>query len=332
MRSLFGPVAASLASAMMHGIYAGDSKGLSLRACMPALEAMYDGGRTRFPDFNASPPLIPTPRIDTPNQFGSISDRASAWTLKGGLGRLPVELGRSLRDRGVDISLETEAASISSHAAGVCVLTTSGKAFEADHVILAIPPPTISSLLRPAEEAAANKLQENEEHGADVHVVTMLANRAFMRDGTFGALYSSAATTDALGVIYYDNIINRKVKEDENACISVLFGGHLYENGTVLDEAGHLQRALEVVRECAPNPDKVKNMPVHTFHYRANKACIPQYAPGHTERQGKWMQALGGVHGGRLQYCGGAWQGVSIESCVKSALRAADAVIGKHRM
>lgn len=114
-RRRFGPVIAdSVASAMVHGIYACSTKDLSVRSAFPYL---FNAERARgsvikalmlgLPksDAETREAALDQERWDALGEWGKMLKAQSVWGIRGGLGRLTAALEETLRARGVDIRL-----------------------------------------------------------------------------------------------------------------------------------------------------------------------------------------------------------------------------------
>ncbi|WVR09632.1 protoporphyrinogen oxidase [Kwoniella sp. DSM 27419] len=168
-RRRFGHVVAdNLASAMVHGIYAASSTILSVRAAFPSL---WDAEQKRGSVVAGM--LLGTKdkaerqaEEEERRELGSLGVESKKWSLfglKGGLGSLTDALLKSVLEAGVEVrhserveelalgpaQTQSEPSASGGSAATTIHVRTSKGIIEADHLISALPPPVLASLLSP---------------------------------------------------------------------------------------------------------------------------------------------------------------------------------------
>lgn len=181
-RRRFGPrVADSVASAMVHGIYACDSRHLSLRSAFPYL---YNAERARGSIVMAL--ILGLPKSDAEKVevqedearwqvlggWGKELKGKSVWGLRGGLGTLKTALESSLRDRGVDVRLGEAVKGLALTSEGVEVRLL---LFSVNHFCRTDPP---SLDTRPGHDNGRNALNTPcRLHPSSSHLVNVAARR-----------------------------------------------------------------------------------------------------------------------------------------------------------
>ncbi|XP_041499436.1 protoporphyrinogen oxidase-like isoform X2 [Microtus oregoni] len=146
-----GPEVASLAiDSLCRGVFAGNSRELSVRSCFPSLfqaeqthrsillGLLLGAGRSAQPDSS----LIRQAR----------AERWSQWSLRGGLEMLPQALHDHLTSKGVTIFRGQPVCGLSLQPEGRWKVSLGDNSLQADHIISAIPAAELSKLL-PAETA-----------------------------------------------------------------------------------------------------------------------------------------------------------------------------------
>jgi len=226
---------------MVHGIYAGDARALSVRACFPAFYEMEQrAGSLIRAALRPGPPPAPLPTAAPTDQPAARPEwvaqvtKASMLALRDGLETLVHALVRHLQADGrVDLRLGQRAAALAPTADGrvavrpagracaaarlraptACVprrirptqvTTSDGATLVADHVVSALPPPALARLLEPSAAPADAAIRQDLAAVAavDVAVVNLNYDRRVMPFEGFGYLVPSWEPSDVLGVIF----------------------------------------------------------------------------------------------------------------------------------
>lgn len=294
----YGPeVTDRLVEPLLGGVYAGHARRLSVRATVPQLVTLAEGGS------------IPSPTYDAPVFAG----------IPGGMGRLPETLAAGLAVRtGATVR---ELRRTGSGWALTIGPTTAAEEVTADAVVLAAPAAPTARLLGDAAPVAAAELAGIEH--ASMVVVTFAIRAADAPE---------LARTDSSGFLV-PPVEGRRIKA---STFSFAKWGWVREAGapegllllrTSLGrhgEAAALQASDEelVAWSLADLRDAVGLTadPVDT-HVQRWGGGLPQYAVGHLARVARIRAAVDAVPG--LAVCGAAYEGVGIPAVIASAHRAA---------
>jgi oxygen-dependent protoporphyrinogen oxidase len=333
-----------LVEPLLGGVYAGQASRLSLQATVPPLWALARQGGSVLAGlarFAPPPPPPPgasaSPGASAPPAAGSDGTTPAPARppapffagVRGGVGRLPLELAGQLAARGVDVRTGTTVRDLQRTPDGGWRLVLGPadrpEVLDVDAVVLAVPPSSAARLLHAVCPAAAALLAEVETAG--MAVVAMLVPRAVM-DGVPGsgvlvppvegrpvkaATFSSAkwGWTDeldpelvvvraSLGRLGEDAVLQR----DDDDLVAV----------SVADLSDLLGRPLR---------------PVASVVTRWG-GSLPQYAVGHVDRVTRVREAVAAVPG--LAVCGATYDGVGIAACIASADRAVEQLVTQGRM
>nr|XP_020029949.1 protoporphyrinogen oxidase isoform X3 [Castor canadensis] len=146
-----GPEVASLAmDSLCRGVFAGNSRELSIRSCFPSLFQAEQTHRSILLGLLLGAEQSPQPDSALIRQ--ARAERWSQWSLRGGLEMLPQALDTHLTSRGVSVLRGQPVCGLSLQAKGQWKVSLGDSSLEADHIISAIPAPVLSKLL-PAEAA-----------------------------------------------------------------------------------------------------------------------------------------------------------------------------------
>ncbi|XP_069336429.1 protoporphyrinogen oxidase isoform X2 [Eulemur rufifrons] len=146
-----GPEVASLAmDSLCRGVFAGNSRELSIRSCFPSLFQAEQTHRSILLGLLLGAGR--SPQLDSALIRQARAERWSQWSLRGGLEMLPQALETHLTSRGVSVLKGHPVSGLSLQAEGRWKVSVGDSSLEADHVISAIPASVLSKLL-PTEAA-----------------------------------------------------------------------------------------------------------------------------------------------------------------------------------
>lgn len=299
----FGPeVTDRLVEPLLGGVYAGDARRLSVRATVPQLVVLAEGG------------TLPVATSDAPVFAG----------IPGGMGRLT----EALAD-GLDVRLGATVRELVRTPTGFDLTvgpTTTPELVSADAVVLAVPAAPAARLLGSVAPTAAAELGEIEY--ASMAVVTFAFDASSVPE---------LAATESSGFLV-PPLERRRIKASTFSFSKwgwVRGAGSADGGGLLLlrtslgryGEAAALQASDEelVAWSLADLRDAVgvAAAPVDT-HVQRWGGGLPQYAVGHLERVARIRSAVAAVPG--LALCGAAYDGVGIPAVIASARRAVQAI------
>ncbi|GAA5867261.1 hypothetical protein JCM8547_003139 [Rhodosporidiobolus lusitaniae] len=346
-------LAEEMVSAMIHGIYAGDSRRLSVRAVFPQLwEAEREwgsvvlaglfGSLARRKGWRATSRWrsakegedVQLERVkeglrqsgEEGKQLVKSLEGASVWGVKGGLQGLTEALEEKLRGEGVEFwQGEQGRVEKVEKADGAWRITTTGSdTLSASHLVTTIPsllPPSLSPPTLPATTVS-------------------VINLAFPRPPPsspslfppgFGYLIPRTVPTSqnphhALGVIFDSDVMpGVDASAQQNLVkISLLIGGSYWLDKRPTPSPSHeelLSAALDTLR--LHFPDTTFPDPVHAFSH-AHVNCIPQVPPGFLPSFRAFGERL--REAGNISVVGGGFAAVGVNGCVKAAWEVGEAV------
>ncbi|XP_063549632.1 protoporphyrinogen oxidase isoform X4 [Gorilla gorilla gorilla] len=133
-----GPEVASLAmDSLCRGVFAGNSRELSIRSCFPSLFQAEQTHRSILLGLLLGAGRTPQPDSALIRQ--ALAERWSQWSLRGGLEMLPQALETHLTSRGVSVLRGQPVCGLSLQAEGRWKVSLRDSSLEADHVVSAIP-------------------------------------------------------------------------------------------------------------------------------------------------------------------------------------------------
>ena len=338
-------LAEQAADAMVAGIFAGDARRLSARACFPLLpEFERDYGGVVWAMLRRS---VLSGASKSPPPSGAREEWIAAL---GATGQVSFRDGMETLARGLAASFEAGGAQsrlLTGHRAvgladaprgdGALDLTVASEAdgatevIEADYVFSALPSAALEPLLPsiPATRAVRGALRDAPT--VDVAVVNLgYDDGALLPHEGVGHLIPSREWETALGVIWASSVFPQQAAEGGRGGaggagetrLTVMMGGQHAHQAEVLaleSEAALVEHARSIVERHlgVTRPPTASIGGIH-------RNCIPQYTVGHSAR----VEELAGVlaeHRPRLRAIGNSLYGVGIADSIAVAQRTAEA-------
>lgn len=296
-----------LVDSMVTGVFAGDSRKLSLAATFPKMHAMESehGSLTR-----ALIAKMREARKSGRSSSGPSGPGGALHTFDGGMERLPREIGARLGHR---LRLGTSVHRLIRDKDGFQI-EADGATIRADRVLLTLPAAGAANLL--AESAPG--IRSTLEATPTVPIAVVMASYpgdAFGRpvDG-FGFLVPRAENAGILGTLYCHSIFPGQAP-DGTVFLRTMLGGAREPDQARLEDAplvDTVRAAHARIFGCDPEPDRV---------WIARWAeGISQYTVGHLERVASAESAARSVG---VELAGSPYRGVSVNDCIKQARAAA---------
>ncbi|GAA99636.1 uncharacterized protein L969DRAFT_48038 [Mixia osmundae IAM 14324] len=325
--------ATNLVSGMVHGIYAGDTRTLSVGATFGSIAkleqqygslivALLRGGVKSDPEqtrlVKELQDLMP---IDERTNLRS----ASVWSLRGGLETLTLGLEMALRRAdNVTLSRDDPIQSIAHDPSGFTVSTTSTK-HVTDRIVSTLSGPSLSSLL------SADMPELTANGSVNVGVVNLaFANKPGKRllpVRGFGYLLPRSVPEHqnpykALGAVFDSDMMPEMHPPETEASpgytkLSVLLGGAHWTGRSIeslpTDDELEIQALATVQSHLG-----ISDLPTHS-RVHMQRDCIPQYLVGHPDRMRTLHERIAQTYRGRLSVAGASYTGVGLNNCVKAA-------------
>ena len=300
-----------LVDAMVTGVFAGDSRRLSLAATFPRMAAMEaeHGSLTRAMLAKARAAR----RAGTPSG-GPAGPGGTLSTFRDGMGQLPLAISRHLGER---VRVGAPVTAIQPRDGGFR-LQAGGLAVEADAVLLALPAPDAARLLGSLAPRAAPALAAIPFAPIAVVMASYPARDAFGEpiEG-FGFLVPSGERVGVLGTLYCHSIFPGQAPAG-TVLLRAMLGGARDPDVLSSDDGaitGRVRDALKRVFGRDPDPH-------HTWVVRHREA-IAQYTVGHLDRV---ETAEGAAAAAGVELTGSSLRGVSVNDCIARARQAAERV------
>lgn len=301
-RRLSSEVAEELIDPWMSGIYAGDSRQLSILSCIPNL-------------------------LDWEQQFGSILKgmlfgrkmyqqqespfiqsirKHPIFSFKKGMETLTLALAKKLK---ADIHLGTEVVSILMENGKAAVRSVDGRVHLADSVFSCLPPQKLSLLLRESCTQAAHLLRSIPV--SSIATVNLGYNHTVLNRKGFGYLVPSKEKEEILGVVW-DSCTFPHQQLSSHTCMTVMWGGTRHPHLCHLSKAELLHQSLEVLSKHLGITSRPQ-----VFHVEYSHDAIPQFLVGHQDKL-KQLQLLISKEFPFL-HVHGSYFGVSVNACIANA-------------
>ncbi|KAM8920907.1 protoporphyrinogen oxidase [Pelodytes ibericus] len=311
---------------LCRGVFAGDSRRLSLRSCFPFLhEAEL---RKRSVILGMATGGDRAPQADSEIIRRSKEEKWSQWSLQGGLQTLSEALEDFIRGKGVEIHKETPVTSLERTSDNRWKIKLPHGHITADHVISSLPAKVLSQLLPPAAKPMVTDL--GQIASATVAVVNLEYDGEVLPVSGFGHLIPSFEDQVLLGIVY-DSLAfpEHNRRGSSSTRLTVMVGGAWFESGLGHPDTVSQETLLGLATEAAETQLGLKGKPTRSI-VNLNKDCIPQYTVGHWKR----MENLSSFiqrHSLPLSLIGASYQGVSVNDCIYNAKQAVDILLGHTR-
>lgn len=304
--------AETLVGAMVSGIFAGDARMLSLRACFPRMRQLEDehGGLLRA--------LLATRRHRRGGAIGAPAGRLTSFS--GGMSELIAALTAALAGS-VRTSVPVCGVWRRRDGSGGYTVAAGGETLGADAVVLAGPASETAALVRDCDPVLADLVGGIPT--APLAVVCLgypeaAVERTCTLNG-FGFLVPRSEPFRILGALWESSIYPGRAPADK-ALLRVMVGGACDPGAVILDDEQLLQvvrRDLRAIMGISSQPEFVRIV--------RHRRGIPQYVKGHVARLREIDARLEALPG--MYLAGNSYRGVSINSCVAEADGIASAVL-----
>ncbi|EIW78446.1 FAD/NAD(P)-binding domain-containing protein [Coniophora puteana RWD-64-598 SS2] len=350
-----GPEAARIfGSAMIHGIYAADSRGLSVAAAFPMLAAAEKRGQGSL----VRGMFIPASKAEEGEvyELGDVQEMmkgASVFTFREGIGALVSALTKDLKTAPqVEIHTGVQVSGIRPSEDGLFEISTPNSTLTASHVVSALPLPALASSLSlsPTNQHQLTHLTANTASNVAVLNLVFPASHPALQaiPPGFGYLvprpeagYATSPPSDTdpnaveraiLGCVF-DSCSSGEQDASPTPIVklTVMLGGPHPLPPALAPPPGGAQTLSEALDPRSELTAKVLRalerqlgigkelpVPIQVVLHR-HRDAIPTYRPGHVSRMKELQEALDRAPwNGRLAVVGAGVSGVSVGSCVQA--------------
>ncbi|XP_047405158.1 protoporphyrinogen oxidase isoform X5 [Sciurus carolinensis] len=320
--SLTLKVASLAMDSLCRGVFAGNSRELSIRSCFPSLFQAEQTHRSIILGLLLGAGQSPQPDSALIRQ--ARAERWSQWSLRGGMEMLPQTLDTYLTSNGVSVLRGQPVSGLTLQAEGHWKVSLGDSSLEADHIISAIPASALSKLL-PSEAAPMAQVLSTIT-AVSVAVVNLQYRGARLPVQGFGHLVPSSEDPGVLGIVYDSVAFPEQDGNPPGLRVTVMLGGSwlqmLEASDCVLSQKLFQQQAQEAVATQLG----LKEPPSHCLVH-LHKNCIPQYTLGHWQKLESAMKFLA-AQKLPLTLAGASYEGVAVNDCIESGRQAAISVLG----
>ncbi|KAK2821818.1 hypothetical protein FQN49_007643 [Arthroderma sp. PD_2] len=338
----------NIASAVFHGIYAGDIDKLSARTVLPQLWdcELVDGTggvlmKTIERNSSGQPPLYPYNKHKAlttiisgyPAEYVKLLPRlvagGSVFTLRDGLNSIITALTEALSRfpnvriiRGADIShIQHDRAKRS-----MMLVSANKPAVRYDYVVSTTPSKVLAAQLRGPEgrtsPTATSRLLSTNNYAVNVMVVNLFfSDPNLVPVEGFGYLIPRTIPIEqnperALGVLFMSDAAAGQ-DTAEGTKLAVMIGGHWWDGWNRSDFPDE-QKGIAMAKAVLARHLGISQEPV-VAKARMLHNAIPQHTVGHNERMEELHESLSREYDSRLKVAGAWYTGVGVNDCITSA-------------
>ena len=308
-RRLGAGFARYLLDPMVSGIFAGNTRELSLKAVFPKMIEMENeyGGL-----FKALFARRKEAGRNGKKSGGPAGPGAILHTFKNGMG----ELTKSLADKmNAELRLSAPVKSIESLDGRFAVITEKGN-FKADDVVLACPSYEASKMIEDLDRKVAKLLNEIPFAPVDVVCHGYRSESVGRSIDGFGVLVPRSEKIRSLGTLWSDSIFPGQAPDGYHLFRTILGGACDPDIANLGNDS-----LDEIAQNDLSRIVNVNNKPDFTRVFRHPKG-IAQYIVGHLDRVASTEKMERDLPG--LYFTGVSYRGVSVNGCIKDAFRVAD--------
>jgi len=326
--------ARTFGSALVHGIYAADSRHLSVRAAFPSLwDAASSGSVTRGLLRRALQPSRSQDEdgYELDDMISNMKD-VSAYSFLDGMETITRALARALESRrNVDILRSATAMSLRRNAADFTIDTSSGRLVHSSHVVSCLSLSALSNLVLPSTPLSViRSLSQNPSSSVTVVNIVFPPTSFPIHPPGFGYLVPrprEGATDEelddhagVLGVVFDSCALPQQDRypiadSPRYTKVTMMLGGpHAFSHTAESVQPEKLLRIL--TRHLAPPQPLPEPALIRVRHLTG---CIPTPTVGHLQRVKELKEELQGseVWQGRLEVIGAGIGGVSVPDCIE---------------
>lgn len=297
-RRLGAEVLDRIAEPLVAGIHAADPETMSLRASFP-----------RFLDMEAEHRslILAAQRLSKP-RCNDTTSHFSSFRL--GMGQLTTALATAMSR--VDVRTGADVVGLESMTRGYVVTLGDGTGITTSAMVLAVPAPVASSLLRSIAVEAAAALSDIDQVANQAVTLAYRTDQLPDLHGS-GFVVPSDRGPNIRGVSYLSRKWAGRVPDDEVTLLRVFFPAGRVNEDSVEKSQAELAEILGI-----------EARPVRTW-VRTHRHGLHRYTLGHLDRMARAARAL---DKSGVALAGAGFYGVGLNECVASGWAAAESVIG----
>ena len=316
-----------LIDAMISGVFAGNTRELSLASALPKMAAMETEHGSLFRAMLAKKKQHAQGTDGEARPGGPAGPGGILTSFRPGLGVLIDSLEHALKGairhaHRVTAIEPIDATGSTEPVAGVSrwrTVSAGGETLEADAVVLAIPSAAAAPLLRPVDQVLGETAGQIPSAGVAVVALGFDAPTIGGPPDGFGFLVPRNEGLRILGCLWDSSIFPGRAPTGQ-VLLRLIVGGAHDPLAAELDD----ESLLAIVREDAHKTMGLDASPILTRIYR-HRLGIAQYVRGHQQRLDKIHEHLH-KHSG-LWIAGSSYYGISMNACVEQAEHQAEEIL-----
>ncbi|KAJ3410455.1 hypothetical protein HDV05_003717 [Chytridiales sp. JEL 0842] len=313
-------VAENIVSAIIHGIYAGNIKELSVRSTLGFLwdHERRHGSVTRGLLASANTSAGTQEGLYVPEALPFISKikQSSVYSFKGGMQTLTDALVKSLQTehRNVKLLTNTAASKVEINDTPV-VHINNGPTLSADHIISSLPAFGAAPIL----PSKIGRILETIKF-VDVAVVNLSFSGNVLPVQGFGYLIPSSQKADMIGVVFDScTLPEHDTPGQPETRVTAMMGGHMFQEKFGDPDSVSHDKLKQIAVESIRKHLGITDTPI-AWKVSVQRKCIPQYTVGHRERLLDVKDILETEYSGKLSLVGSSYVGVGVNDCVGNAM------------
>jgi protoporphyrinogen/coproporphyrinogen III oxidase len=290
-----GPyIAETFIDPFVSGIYAGDTRQLSMQSCFPSFYALEKekGSLTKGLLMRRASKTSISPFIQH-------VQRSPLFTFKKGMQTLTDTLANRLEE---NLRFHCQVVGLKQEGKKMHIALSNGEELQADWVISTLPSLDLGGLL-PIKSIPH----------ATLAVVNVGYRRSVLKEKGFGYLIPSKEKEDILGCVWDSSAFPQQNHHPEETRLTLMMGGMHHPHLDLLPKEACIQKALEALSKHLG----IEALP-DSLAFKWAKNCIPQYPVGYQEEK-EALRRLLAVQWPQLTLLGNGFTGVALNDCIAQA-------------
>ncbi|CAG8521068.1 954_t:CDS:2 [Funneliformis mosseae] len=318
-----------LISALIHGIYAGDVKKLSVKSIFTRLydleqrhgsviKGLLMGNKEAFL-CQQDKDLLKIVNDENKELLAIMKD-VSLYSFKDGIEQLPSAIVNDLKNR-ENVQLKTDNRVIKLEFGKKIKISTNDGVYEADHIISTIPSRELSHIL--PDKGTIPHLDYNPS--VSVATINIAYNHPkILPVKGFGYLIPQSTPNNPyhiLGVVFDSDAMPLQDEPPRTYTkLTVMIGGHYFNSISGKVDFPNKDILLQQSMEILEKHLGIYSTPLY-YLVDIHKNCIPQYYVGHYSRLEELHYAIKKYYPNQLSVTGASYWGVSINDCVLNSAK-----------
>ncbi|KAJ7384259.1 hypothetical protein OS493_022891 [Desmophyllum pertusum] len=270
-------VAEYISDPLCRGIFAGDTRLLSLKSCFPPVY-QYENQHGSIVKGVLFTKEAPDTSVQSPLVERAKNEHWTIWSLQGGMQTLPDKLHEVLKQRGVNFLMNMPCTAVNFKPDGKLTVSWPKDQITVDQVISGLPAQTLANILPKDCVELASELRNIQATTAGV--VNLEYEGSVVPMEGFGYLVPSSEPLQVLGIIFDSCAFPENDRRGQKTTrITVMMGGHWFNSLFGHPDSVDPDHLQDIAIETAEKTLGIRTKPTSCLT-TIQRDCIPAIHPG----------------------------------------------------